>query len=458
MNYNSTDITYDALPINYCNTTSYTSELQSLAESIELDFAIWVNFTSLYLTGDFSSPVFSIIEVDVVRWVGNSSWMSDDDIYYNYYWENLYPIYMVTELDPDNNSTFTTQAFEYSKPYYFNLDMVQYRYTGVVANYIAFENGSSSMFYSMEEIYYETIDLPVQQYLMIHYIHMANYVWFHEMRTIYEPVTSSLRNLETQSDINAKRALEESKSEELMTIEYFSFYFIAQIGGLYTFLILILGLWMGWVTQKSLNLEIVNYYNIKLSENVHQKRNSYVHNSNGKPSEHFNADMQNPQVYNHSQMKIGYGSPQDQNNNRYSSAYNQMYNGGEYEMEELARSRNRYGPSIQYTSSDLMYSIFWWKSNNNDRHSKAGRYNQLQKQLNDINEQRDMINVISVITKMKNRMSFVEKRLAELANNPPHVPQEKKVKESQKAVPNQNNQQYSEYNPNLQSNGAQIKQ
>ena len=120
-------------------------------------------------------------------------------------------------------------------------------------------DGSIEQFVSYEAkevLYYDLTSV-----LASFYFEMADNYDYYETYIDYQPVidSSSRRNLE-QHDSSARNLEQEesSSNKDLMSGGYFVFFVMAQMGGLYTFLKLVFGLFVHHFNTQSLNHKIMN--------------------------------------------------------------------------------------------------------------------------------------------------------------------------------------------------------
>ena len=224
-------------------------------------------------------------------------------------------------------------------------------------------NGTTLEFYTVEHgeaVIFDEVSGSIVAYdeYMI-----GNSYNLYEQYINYVPDISSRRNLNSASQHQTNCILQEgipprsleSSEEDLMSTEYFIFYFMAQIGGLYSFLVLIFNFIVGHVASKSFEYDVINLvndYNLKNEQSMSSLR----HSRRVLPG-NFN-DIQNRSINNENdplileQINAGAEKPKKvskkmSNKNQDS---NELFDGGE-QFHDTDRSSS-------YSTGDLIYRIF----------------------------------------------------------------------------------------------------
>ena len=298
-------------------------------------------------------------------------------------------------------------------------------------------------------------------YLSILYLDLSDNYDYYDMYVDYQPVIdSSRRNLDSASD-----------EEEIMSPEYFAFYIMAQMGGLYTFFILIFGIFVNHYNKQAFNHTTINeVYRFNIMKNVedeqydvsanhfdrnHGRRvmpansrevplgNQSIYREND-PLMNQQAYPPDENIYENNQNRMSIGQPVNLHNYQNYDK-NQMYDGGD-EMEDLERRRNGVDQehSAYYDFNDLLYSVFCCNrgNDNNSRRSRVGRNGQFKNELEIFDEERDLVNIITSINTMKSQIGAVEEKVENIqviqqaAPNPEPVKKHNKKKTKSFSNPN----------------------
>ena len=244
----------------------------------------------------------------------------------------------------------------------------------------------------------------------------------------YQPIINSRRNLNT-----------DSKERNLISEEYFVFYVFAQVGGLYTFLVLLFSLFVNHVTNQTFYHEIINEVHeqaIKHGTEDHQSENlrgiqankpnmnkvapnNINHGYTNSRTAHLENDplihrympkhlsmsnLNNSQInLQRKNQSIAYKNVHAQSINRV----NENYEGGE-EPDIFARKRNtrQESTNTRYDMRDLIYRIFCCEksSDNVDRKTISGRNAIFIKQKEIFQKEVDIIRVIATINELKSKI------------------------------------------------------
>lgn len=303
----------------------------------------------------------------------------------NYFWQNLQIVY----TEGYYNELSYADPISFGINYYNSLSLNRLsqntlRYSYIRPNEVRMADGSKDYFYTVHHEPHNFYDATYQYFLSDYYF-IDNVYNIYEQETLYEPVWTPMRNLESLTSTE-HRDLDVKKTEELMPLHYFIFYVLAQLGGLYAMFVLIFGFFVGYVARKAFNQDMIN--------------NLYRYNMNN-PNQEMNQEMMQEDMHLSNQ-------PQYMNNQKQ----HDMYDGGDdYNYDDNQMDQDP--QAMLYNNSDLWYSIFGCKSSDTDPTTKAGRYKQLQKEVEVLNEERDMVHVVSSLSTIKNRLDMLEQKLQE---------------------------------------------
>ena len=235
-------------------------------------------------------------------------------------------------------------------------------------NLVVMANGTGAEFFTIQYGEQLSFDFDSGQYILIDTYQLGNSFNLYEQYINYVVDVSTRRNLNladlhqtkcVSEETPPPRVLESSK-EELMSTEYFIFYFMAQLGGLYSFLVLIFGIVVGHIASRSFEQDVINsvyYYSFKTKQSM----NSMKHSRRvlpGNPNNFYPGEIQNRSINNENdplileQISVAGGNPQNISKkvSLRNQGQNEMFDGG-----EQIHQNNGAPP---YTTGDLIFSIF----------------------------------------------------------------------------------------------------
>lgn len=237
--------------------------------------------------------------------------------------------------------------------------------------------------------------------------------------------TPKNRNLEAQSDSLANVSDNQingstiPSEKNIMSSAYFVFFVIAQIGGLYSFLKMILGSIMDYLNQKCMNHSLINsVYSFKSDTSFDKNGHNEFGSSN---SSNKVLPLDNPSNPKSKQKMfypdIGIGRPVI--NPKIDNELNESYEGGNrvdhFPAHNLLDSDT---DKVIYNNTDLMYSIFCCKGQARAmKKSKEGRNYKFNKELSIFNQQRDIVNFVVTLNNLKSKLSMIDSSIMDLQIN-----------------------------------------
>lgn len=298
------------------------------------------------------------LEVDAVQCVGDSSCQTQNAIYTANKEYNFITMFIEGYYKHDNSTN--PIGYRISKPSYMPLNIYRYteRTSFIVNNKVTLANGTNQYFFTTEHNIITARAYSNYAWFCINYFIMSNKIIVHKQEKIFVPVWSAKRNLEYAIDL--PRRLSDSEKEKLMSPEYFALFTLAQLGGLYAMLILIFGLFVGCVTNKSFNQDMINNvykYNLSNAEMQQEKELMPLGGQNRYEAREIDRSMYENDPLIQAQMQGGIYKNQNirelpiKGNDRN----NEMYDGGD-DLDYLDNNGNT--RDIMYNNGDLMYSIF----------------------------------------------------------------------------------------------------
>ena len=349
----------------------------------------------------------------------------------------------------DHTSQNNPVKYKFTRPHQVYLNFGRYiiKSLNLKQNRVKQLDGSIELFVSYENGIESNV-VADSQFLSTFIFEMADNYDYYETYIDYQPViNSSLRNL--QQDESSTRNLEQeesSSSKDLMSSEYFAFFVMAQMGGLYTFLKLVFGLFVHHFNTQSLNHNIMNsVYKFKHKiKTKHDCPNSNRHQDDVNDS-HLaqEQDDQNNLLDKLKTQQIDSLFKNKKNNSKSRSKSNtennhknmmrqksrrvqdyegyQEYEGGdhvEYNQNEYDNSKSDY-----YDANDLLFSVFCCNKSKGkyNKNTKNGRNVKFNKHLSIFNKQRDLINIITSMNKMKTEIRILTDKIDQLhATNQVH--------------------------------------
>ena len=237
------------------------------------------------------------------------------------------------------------------------------RINSLIPNNVTMTNGTTLEFYTVEHgeaVIFDEVSGSIVAYdeYMI-----GNSYNLYEQYINYVPDISSRINLNSASQHQTNcipeegippRSLESSE-EDLMSTEYFIFYFMAQVGGLYSFLVLILGFIVGHVASKSFEYDLVNLFNDYNSEN--EQSMDSLRNDRKVMPDILNEDQNRSENNRNDPLSLGQINAGAEGPKQISKKIpHRNQNGNELsDGEEQLHNTSR---SSSYSTGDLIYRIF----------------------------------------------------------------------------------------------------
>lgn len=126
-----------------------------------------------------------------------------------------------------------------------NFDYLNFRESQLIPNYVKMLNGSEAMFYTMKSesvTSYPITDSLVCQIM----IHMSNLKKNYTQYINYQPVIENRNLAATPENAN------------LMSTQYFLCFVLAQMGGIYSFFMLVFGVVFTYINRQILHQKLIN--------------------------------------------------------------------------------------------------------------------------------------------------------------------------------------------------------
>ena len=413
------DFNYVYVPSAFCTIDQFPEELHEEFNRRELgDFYLCPNLTDFYLKSNIFGDEHYALEVNVVKWTNDDEWRTDDELrsrHFNERLEILYTKGYYDSSDPSNPIKYELSGINEMRVFPFHS---MQRISSITPNKVMMTNGSTSEFYEVEFGETITYDEDGGEYYVADVYMLGNSYNLYEQYINYVPDTSARRNLNLASQHQTKCASEEnppprnleSSKEELMSTEYFIFYFLAQLGGLYWFLVFIFEFIVGHVASKSFEHDVIN-----LVYNYHSKTKQSMKHSRRVLPGNFN-EAQNRSINNENdplildQINAGAENPQRMSKkmSMKNKANNEMFDGG----EQIHNNRDP-----PYTTGDLIYRIFCWFCGSSGSRSKGGRSRRLKNEFKAFNQERDLVHVVTNVSILENKLEQLEQRVTDTEMN-----------------------------------------
>ena len=365
------------------------------------------NLTDFNFVSDNYGSTYKYISVDALTWYENITgfnWAPIDEIEW-YFTGDKIRIFTVEGYhdpsDPDNpvkhklNNEITIPisiGFQSQKDIRLKQNQVK-KLDGDIVNFTSVEHKDILTFRLSS------------YYLAICYFELANNYDYYENYVDYQP-----RNNSTRTNLNAA-----SNEEKLMSNEYFAFYIMAQMGGLFLFFFHLFGAFVNYYNKHALNHTIINRLKSKNNEVArngdHAKR---VAPALANPTQLGNQSYNQEKSFPEERKRC----PIDENNTGENLVFQRGRSPNQQNqidvmdnpMVESESRNNEHRTTVQYTYKDLLYTVFWCNrctKNYSDR-SWAGRNAQFNKDLQKFNKDRDIVNIIILMNTIKPQIGDIK--------------------------------------------------
>ena len=206
--------------------------------NITLGYFLCPNTTEFTLTNNgynFSKSSYFVVSVEKCE---GTSCASDADILLEYGYDEL--IMMHSEGYLNTSDVSSPVHHRLSETHYLELDYTMYvtnRYE-LKRSEIHFSNSEIDQFSTLENVHSDSF-FPIGEEIADIIIELADTYDLYEQYIDYQPVISQSETSEPVSTVY--EIVDQNSNQSLMSFEYCLFYMMAQIGGLFSFLKLIIG-------------------------------------------------------------------------------------------------------------------------------------------------------------------------------------------------------------------------
>ena len=194
---------------------------------------------------------FKLIEIRAVictNTTTNSSCESIEDIYNDYYTDNLLLLYSEASYDYNDNGNivkYRLNSDTHLPVDYSQMTVKNYRISPSIVQTV---NGTNHTFIKAREVNSIT-EIMNTVYPAIIQFEVDNHYDYYEQYTSYDPVVGSINSNNTRHNVG---------DQKLMSNTYFILFVMSQLGGLYVALTLILGWFVNFINYRSFMIDMLN--------------------------------------------------------------------------------------------------------------------------------------------------------------------------------------------------------
>ena len=272
-NENDPDHIYQYIPLVSCTAEMFPSSLANEVEYFGIStYFLCPNLTNVNFTSGSHVSQFQYVEVSAVLWVNDSTgsnWQNADQIGNKFLGDTMRLIIVEGYYDPTDLDNPVKYKFNNKITVPTNYGWFSNKHLTIKQNQVKKLDSNTINFSTIQ---YE--DANYFEYFTDHvsscYFDLADSYDYYEMYIDYQPdLDSTRRNLDSASN-----------EEELMSGEYFAFYIMALMSGLYSFFILLFDIYVNHYNKQALNHTTMNeVYKLYAIRNAEKKKSHASENN-----------------------------------------------------------------------------------------------------------------------------------------------------------------------------------